>query len=144
MISSFNHYIQTKKVKRKTPDPEEAKALLQQAQERLTYAASKTFNDKTAKFVLEEAYEAMREAIQSLMSAKGFKPYSHEATISFLKEFYNDIFSEEESNKLDYFRNLRNDSVYKAAPITKEEAKAILSFAPPFIKKIIKIGKKQP
>jgi uncharacterized protein (UPF0332 family) len=143
MINSFSNYLKFGKVKKKTPDPEEAKALINKANKRIEYTKSKKINKNNANFVLEDAYEAAREATQSLMSIKGFKPYSHEATISFIREFYKAEFKEEEVQKFDRFRQLRNDSVYKAAEITKEDAKSSLSFATKFIKKLKKLESRE-
>ena len=141
MINSFKNYLELGKVRRKTPDPEEAKALLDKAQDRLEYIKDKEINAKTAKFVLEDSYEAVREAAQALMSVKGFKPYSHEATISFIKEFYGKVFSEEDIHLFDHFRQLRNDSIYKAINIMEADAKSSLVFARQFIKKTKTIKK---
>lgn len=135
MINSFDNYLKLGKVKKKTPDPEEAKALMNKAKDRLEYIKEKGINDKTAKFILEDAYETVREAAQALMSIGGFKPYSHEATISFIKEFYSLEFKDDDIHNFDRFRRLRNDSVYKAIIIKEEDAKASLLFAKHFIGK---------
>jgi uncharacterized protein (UPF0332 family) len=131
MINSFQNYLKLGKIKRKTPDAEEAKALIGKAMDRLEYTKGRFVDDKTAKFVLEDSYEAAREAAQALMSVKGFKPYSHEATISFIREFYD--FNEEDIYKFDRFRQLRNDSVYKAIKIEKADADSCLLFASRFV-----------
>lgn len=136
MINAFKNYLVGGYVKRKTPDTEEAKALLEKAKNRLEYIKSREINEKTSQFVLEDAYESIRESAQALMSIKGFKPYSHEATIAFIKEFYSSDFNEDEVNKFDRFRQLRNDFVYKAKPVTKEDAKSSITFAIGFINKI--------
>lgn len=136
MINKFDNYLKLGKVKRKTPDFEEARALYNKAKNRLGYIKLKEINNKTAQFVLEDSYEAIRESAQALMSVKGFKPYSHEATISFVKDFYNTNFSEEELHKFDRFRQLRNDSIYMAKQVTNEDAQACLLFAKSFIDKI--------
>ena len=136
MINTFKNYLNSGYVKKKTPDSEEAKALLEKAKNRLEYTKSRDVNDKTSQFILEDAYEAIRESSQALMSIKGFKPYSHEATISFVKEFYVSNFSEEEMHKFNRFRQLRNDSVYKAKIVTSEDAKASVLFAIVFINKV--------
>ena len=99
MINSFENYLKLGKAKRKTIDPEESKALFQKANGRFKYTKSKEITEITAQFILEDAYEVAREAAQSLMSLKGYKPYSHEATISFVKEFYSSHFTEEEIKK---------------------------------------------
>lgn len=95
MINSFKNYINIGYVKKKTPDSEEAKSLLEKAKNRLEYTKSREINDKSSQFVLEDAYQSIRESAQALMSVKGFKPYSHEATISFIKEFYSSDFNED-------------------------------------------------
>ena len=136
MINQFNYYLKLGKAKRKTPDFEEAKALLEKAKNRLEYTKSKEINNKTSQFVLEDSYEAVREAAQALMSIKGFKPYSHEATISFVKEFYKSDFTEVELYKFDRFRQLRNNSIYMAKPVNNEDAKTSLLFAIEFINKV--------
>ena len=141
MINSFKNYLEDGKAKRKTPDPEEAKSLLEKSQNRLEYIKLKKITNKTATFILEDAYEAIREAAQSLMSIKGFKPYSHEATIAFIKDFYKLEFNKEYIHKFDHFRKLRNDSVYKAVSITKSDAESSLLFAKKFVKKVKSLQK---
>ncbi|MBN2367880.1 HEPN domain-containing protein [Candidatus Woesearchaeota archaeon] len=139
MILPFENYINQGKVKKKTPDPEEAKSLFERAKQRLNYTNVKKITDKTAHFVLEDAYEVIRESAQSLMSIKGFKPYSHEATVSFVKEYFYTNFTEEDIQKFDRYRQLRNNSVYRAEPVTQNDAKECLAFSKLFFKKIKKI-----
>ena len=133
-MDSFNNYVKSGKVKKKTLDPEEAKALLQQANDRLEYTQEKKITEKNAKFVFEGAYEAAREAAQSLMSLKGYKPYSHEATVIFVKEHYE--FSDEEISLFDYFRKLRADSIYRAVKIVEKDAQECVEFSKKFVAKV--------
>lgn len=142
MIAPFEHYVKSGKVKRKTPDPEEAASLLQKARDRMFYCKTKRITDRTASFILEDAYESIRESAQALMSLKGFKPYSHEATISFLKEYYSFEFNEDDLAGFDRFRGLRHDSVYKAVLIHPNDAKACVLFAARIIPKLKKMQPK--
>ncbi|MBI2548398.1 hypothetical protein HYW21_03535 [Candidatus Woesearchaeota archaeon] len=141
MIHSFQQYLALGKVKKKTPDPEEAHALLKKSEQRIKYIRIKKIDNDTTSFILEDSYEAIRESTQALMSIKGFKPYSHEATISFLKSFYAADFSEEELAIFDRFRLLRNDAVYKATKIMESDARESFGFAVRFIKKIRRLHK---
>ncbi|MBI5391779.1 HEPN domain-containing protein [Candidatus Woesearchaeota archaeon] len=134
MIDAFKNYIVSGAVKTKTADPEEASSLLRRAQLRMQYI--RELNEMTAPLVLEDAYESAREAAQALMSIKGFKPYNHEATISFLKEFYKENFNEYELAQFDRFRELRNNSHYRAEKIIKDDAQKCVDFAKILIKKI--------
>ncbi len=136
MINSFDNYLKLGKAKRKTPDIEEAKSLLDKAESRLQYTKGRQINDKNSQFILEDVYEAIRESAQALMSVKGFKPYSHEATISFIKDFYKVDFSEQDLSKFDRFRQLRTNYVYKAAPVSSGDAEDALIFASSFIDKV--------
>ena len=86
--------------------------------------------------MFEDAYSATREAAQSLMSLKGYKPYSHEATISFIKEFHPELLDEEKIAEFDRLRQLRADSEYRAVSISIIEAENSIGFAKDFIHKI--------
>ncbi len=55
---------------------------------------------------------------------------------AFIKEFYISHFNQEDFYKFDRFRQLRNDSVYKAKPVTNEDAKSSVLFAVEFINKV--------
>jgi hypothetical protein len=104
MIERFQYYLDAKLVRRETVDKGEANSLMKKAVYRLAYVKAQEINEDTASFIFEDIYESLREASQSLMSLKGYKPYSHEALISFLKEFYN--FSASEISTFDRFRAL--------------------------------------
>ena len=136
MINSFDNYLRLGKVKKKTPDIEESRSLINKAINRLKYAKLKNIDKDTAAFILEDSYEAVRESAQALMSIKGYKPYSHEATIAFLEHDYKDIFNENEIHDFDRFRQLRNDSIYKAVIVNEDDAKKCIDFSEKIIKKI--------
>jgi hypothetical protein len=70
------------------------------------------------------------------MSIHGYKPYSHETTIAFVKEYYSEHFNEEDISLFDRFRKLRADSAYRAVPIASGDANAWLIFAEK-VKKIV-------
>ena len=56
MINSFDNYLKLGKVRKKTPDSEEAKSLFKKAISRLEYTKSKEISSKNAQFVLEDSY----------------------------------------------------------------------------------------
>lgn len=136
MLLPFQHYVGLNKVKKKTPDPVEAASLLEKAKMRLAFVETQKVNNRSAPFVFEDAYSAAREAAQSLMSQEGYKPYSHEATISFVKERHSDILDEANAAEFDRLRQLRDDSEYRAVQISVEETKACIAFAKAFVSKV--------
>ncbi|NYZ78049.1 hypothetical protein H0N96_01460, partial [Candidatus Micrarchaeota archaeon] len=110
------------------------------ALERLAYVKQQRVDKSTAAFIFEDAYESVREASQALMAVKGFKPYSHEAVIAFLKKFYS--ISEHLLSAFDRFRKLRNKCVYGAEEITPTTCTEALAFATSFIPELNKILEK--
>ena len=137
MIDSFESYLKQGKAKRKTADKVEADSLLERAKKRMSYL--RVLNKETAFLVVDDAYESAREAAQALMSKDGFKPYSHEATISFLVCSYKNEFEEYELREFDRFRDLRNKINYQAKEVSEGEALKWVEFTKSIIKKIEEI-----
>lgn len=137
MIMEFKYYLENNMARKASPDRGEAEALMNKAEGRVKFfIKTKEINEDTAAFVFEDIYECLREASQSLMSMKGYKPYSHEALISFLKEHFN--FTEQNIITLDRYRILRNKTVYQGEKISVETCKDALEFLHKFLPKIKK------
>lgn len=136
MIERFQYYLGQNMVKSGSPDKEEAKSLMEKASKRLIYIKAQRINDSTAQFIFEDIYESIREAAQSLMAIKGYKPYSHEAIISFLIEFYS--FPEYEISAFNRYRILRNRCVYRAANVSATVCREALKFLEQFLPKLKK------
>lgn len=134
MIERFQYYLDKGLARKVSVDFEEAKSLMNKAILRLDYIKKQEINEDTSAFIFEGIYETLREAAQSLMSLKGYKPYSHEALISFLKEFYQ--FPEHEISSFDRYRILRNKTVYCAANVSPEVCKGALEFSETFLPKL--------
>ena len=81
MIERFQYYLKERFAKKVEVDREEAKSLLKKTLLRFEYIKKQEINGETSPFIFEDICETMREAAQSLMSLKGYKPYSHEALI---------------------------------------------------------------
>ena len=116
MIEDFGYYLESGAIRKQVVDTDHAESLMKKAERRLSFIRSQSIDEESSSFIFEEIYECIREAIQSLMSLRGFKPYSHEAVISFIKEFYD--FEESIISTLDRYRILRNKSVYGAKKIS--------------------------
>jgi len=136
MIERFQYYLDERLARKIEADKEEAKSLMNRAVLRLDYVKRQVINEDTAPFIFEDIYETLREASQSLMSLKGYKPFSHEALISFLKEFY--TFPEHEISAFNRYRILRNKTVYCAANVSTAVCRDALKFAHAFLPKLRK------
>lgn len=134
MIERFEHYLNVNLVRKQKADKEEAKSLMKKAVHRLNYIKKQEIKEDTASSIFEDIYESLREASQSLMSLKGYKPYSHEALISFLRDFYK--FSGSDISTFDRFRILRNKTVYSAAWVSVEVCQEALAFLEDFLPKL--------
>lgn len=128
-------------VKKQSPNKEEAESLMKKAESRLEYVKTQNITRQTASFIFEDIYEAFREASQALMALKGYKPFSHEALIAFLKEFYG--FADFDLSSFDRYRILRNKTVYGAEIISEEACKASLRFLEEFLPKLKNVFDKE-
>ncbi|MFH1750721.1 MAG: hypothetical protein ABH863_03525 [Candidatus Micrarchaeota archaeon] len=127
MIESFQYYVDAGMVKKGSPNRENAAALMQKALSRLAYVREQKISSESSPFIFEDVYESIREGCQALMELKGYKPYSHEAHIAFLKGFFK--FPPHLLATFDRLRILRNKAVYGAAHISPETCKDALGFA---------------
>ena len=134
MIKPFQYYLKENLVRKSIPNISMARALLQKAEIRLSRINLDKVKDEESSIVFEDIYECIREAAQSLMEVNGYKPYSHEAVISFLLE--KKYLSYEEINIIDNYRILRNNSVYKAEKVSLQRCLEALESAKQVIPKL--------
>lgn len=134
MLEKFSFYLEKNLAKRGLPNKEESSSLIEKAIQRMDFIKSQRVDKTTATFVFEEIYECLREAAQSLMSLEGYKPYSHEAVIAFLKDFHS--FGEDKIAAFNRYRILRNKCVYAAAKISPETCREAADFLDSFLPKL--------
>ena len=82
MVKDFEFFLLKGEVKRQMSDKNLAKSTFKDSLERLEFSKSLLKSAKS-KYVLENAYDAMREAADSLLYLEGFKSFSHEASINY-------------------------------------------------------------
>lgn len=134
-MKPLKFYIESGLVRQGSKDPGEAKAMVARASKRLEYVKSQTITEDNASFLFEDIYEVMRECIQGLMAANGYKPYSHEATVAFLDEYYKPYFGEKLVEAFNRYRIIRNNIVYRANSVSKEDTVKALDAAENYIRK---------
>lgn len=136
-MEKFENFIAEGKVKKRTPNPEQAKSMFAKGMKRLSYALIHQLSENNADMVFEDVYDALREMLESFMANEGYKTYSHEAVIAFAGEFFK--LAEDDINRMDRYRMLRNDSKYRGENITLNETVDIIQF----VKKKIVFLKKE-
>ena len=137
----FTFYVESSLVKKCSSDPGEAKAMMSRAIKRLEYINTQKIDENNASFLFEDIYEAMRESTHSLMVKSGYKPYSHEATVAFLEEFYRNFFGEKLVADFNRYRIMRNNIMYRASYVNEEETKKALLSAEKFVEKATSVLK---
>lgn len=123
-MNDFQHYLQRKNVHKVSPNKELAASLLKNVEEREKLTLKLDVKEYSI-MVFENLYDCLRELLDALLALDGYKSYSHEAAISYLK-----LFSVSESiiADLDRFRAARNDSKYYGKIPSLENAEEIKKF----------------
>ena len=132
MVKEFEYFIRRGDVKTQKPDFNLSKAAFKESMERLEFSKS-LLNIKPFKYILENAYESMREAADSLLYIDGFKSFSHEASIIYLAK---KGFSESDINELDRFRKIRNGIKYYGEGCEDSDAQLAVELADKIVHKI--------
>lgn len=124
-MKDFSFFITKGEVKKQSPDRNLATATFKDSEERLMLAKSLVTMAK-AKYVLENAYESMREAADAVLYNEGFKSFSHEASIVYLLK---KGFSESDIAEFDRFRKIRNGIKYYGGDCDESDAEATIKLA---------------
>ncbi|MEK6887715.1 MAG: hypothetical protein AABX14_02090 [Candidatus Aenigmatarchaeota archaeon] len=135
-MNDFEFYLEEGDVKKRKQDTELAKSLLKDAKDRLEKVSQLKINEFT-KIIFENIYDALRAIMDAILAADGYKSYSHEASIAYLKKYG---FDQAVIAELDNFRALRNASKYYGKQISLDNANSIKNFYGKYAEKIIRIA----
>ncbi len=138
-MKNFELFIQEGDVKIQPSDSNLAKSLVNDSMQRMNYAKNSKLTEESAKYIYENVYESLRESADSILAIKGFKSFSHEATVSFLQRFNN--FSADEISEFDRMRKRRNGMKYYGKTCSAAEAKESAEFAEKMLNKILELYK---
>ena len=133
-MKDFEYYIGENEVKKQSPDVNLARALFEDARRRFEYASGSKISEKSAKYIYEDVYDALREAIDALLALHGFKSYSHAAAISFLAKLG---FPPGEMESLDRMRKRRNGMKYYGKNCSIPQVKLSIEFARVMLNKLV-------
>jgi len=136
-VKEFEFFLKKGEVKKQKPDKNLSEATFKDSMDRLKFSKSLSKNTKP-KYVLENAYEAMREAADSVLYQEGFKSYSHEASIIYLA---GKGLEEKEIIEFNRFRKIRNGIKYYGKDCDESDAESAIRFAERIIYEIKNILK---
>jgi hypothetical protein len=100
------------KMRKRKPNPEEARALFKMAERRQRFIDSVKDRREFASLLAEDYFEIIKELVTALMSLDGYKCYSHECLVAFLTEFHK-VMSRPERELIDQLRKIRSDINYR-------------------------------
>lgn len=133
-MTEFEDFIKKGEVKKKETNKILAEALKKSADKNIRFVKKLDINDENAEHIVQDCYDIIRELIEAKLSIDGYKSYSHEATILYLKRFKQ--FNELELEFIDNLRKLRNNIKYYGKESTAEEAKKTLNFMDKILNKL--------
>lgn len=132
MVKDFEFFLKKGDVKRQSPDKNLTYSAFKDSLERIEFAKQLLHKAKP-KYVLENAYEAMREAADAVLYLRGFKSFSHEASIVYLIK---EDFNENDIVEFDRFRKIRNGIKYYGKDCDILDAEQAIQLADNIITKI--------
>lgn len=132
----FNECLKKRIVKEVKPDFELIESLKKTSQNMLNSAEKLELTEVTAESKISLLYDSLRELLEALAIAKGYKIYNHECYTCFLKEIVNESTKGDEFDEL---RKIRNGINYYAKDISVQETREVLIRIKNLRKEIIKI-----
>lgn len=142
-MSEFEDFIKSSDVKIREKNEILAKALIKSSERGIIYVKRQKIDAESAEHIISDIYDIIRELIEAKLALEGYKSYSHEATILFLKKFSE--FKETEIIFLDNLRKMRNGIKYYGKEAAVEDAEKTLNFLHsilPKLKNLIKDAEK--
>ncbi len=133
-MSEFEDFIKSGEVKIKEKNNKLADALTNSSGKGESHAKKQELNEENAEFIVADVYDAIREIIEAKLALEGYKSYSHEATVPFLKKFKE--FGELEVAFLDNLRKIRHGIKYYGKESGIDEAKKSLEFLDAILPKL--------
>lgn len=115
----FADFIKKGLVRKTSKDKSLAKSLLQNSKKDIEFLDSLKINENSARKIMTNFYDILRSMLEAVSVIKGYKIYSHEAYIYFLKEIRENLLA----IKFDRFRKIRNSINYYGKDISIEETK---------------------
>ncbi len=139
-MRGFDEYLKKGIVKIRKENVARVKSILEEAEKRLIFFNAMPISEESANYVIENMYDVLRELIEAKMLLDGYKSYSHEATVSYLKKLG---FSSSDVEFTDELRGIRNHTKYYGHLVNKEYAEKVSKFVNlvyPKLKSIIEVG----
>ncbi len=105
-------------------DKNRANSLVKTSENRMKHVLESEIKDYNASTLFSEAYEALLQICQAIISLRGYKVYNHVCITSFLDEVLGE---KSMSNKFDRYRKVRNGINYYGEEVGENFAEKAIS-----------------
>lgn len=109
-----------------SPDKLRAKSLMEASERNMAVILEMGINDSSSTIIFRETYESIRQLGDARWWLLGYKPKDHEVSMEILKQ--EKIANSAKLQKLDRFRQIRNDANYSGYLIPKAVTEEIIEF----------------
>jgi hypothetical protein len=120
---SFEEYLKQNKVLKREKDAALKDSLVHDSKDRISQLDIAGIKPK---FRFEQAYDAVRELTDAFLARDGYKTYSHEAALSYLKKL--GLVNDTQLERLDTCRKKRHDSKYYGKSFEDAEYEDLTAF----------------
>ncbi len=124
-MRDFSEFVKDNIVKKKKKDTARAKSLIAEAENRKIYVKSIPFSKNNANYIIEGAYDVIRQLVDAKLVSEGYKTSSHDARVSY---FQNLNFSKGEVEFLQELKDIRNKIDYYGIINDLDYAEKVLKF----------------
>ena len=124
-MKNFEEYLKRGIVKTRKKNVARVKSILEEADKRLRFYNAIPISEESANYIIENMYDVIRELIEAKLNLEGYTSYSHEATVSYLKNL---VFSSSEVEFVNELRDIRNQTKYYGHLVNTEYAKKVSEF----------------
>ena len=124
-MKDFDEFVREGLVRTQRKDVARARSLVEETRNRTRFLKSIPAAKENASYIVENAYDIIRELIEARLSMDGYKSYSHEATVAYLKKLG---FPGSQALFIDDMRKVRNGIKYYGGGATLDYALTVLKF----------------
>jgi len=130
---NFEESLKQGHVKKIPIDKFRAKNLIKSSEQAIETAKKILLNENSAKTILRELYEGLRECCESIGYIKGYKFLSHEVITYFIEDT---LKNEKIAKRFDRYRKIRNGINYYGENVDVETVKGAIKEIPELVKEL--------
>jgi len=137
-MMEFDEFVRQGLVSRHSKDAARTRNLIIESGNRMRFLRSIKKTGENAGYIVENAYDIIRELTEARLSLDGYKSSSHEATVAYLRKLG---FPEADVIFIDEMRKTRHKIKYYGKTVDIDYALSVLEFLGSIYEKLLKLSK---